>query len=60
MRWWRLPITGSVHGPGGRLSFGFARSGDLMMSLVRRTTTSTDTDKARSTLLSMVANHCKE
>ncbi|BAS79340.1 Os02g0570600, partial [Oryza sativa Japonica Group] len=22
-RWWRLPISGSVHGPGGRLSLGF-------------------------------------
>jgi hypothetical protein len=39
----------------GRLSFGFTTSRDL--SLERRTT-STDTDKARSNLLSMLVNKC--
>jgi len=54
-RWWRLPITGRVHGPGGRLCLGFAASSrDLSFE---RTTTSTDTDKTRSTLPSIEASY---
>ncbi|BAS88653.1 Os04g0338950, partial [Oryza sativa Japonica Group] len=48
--WWMLPISGSVHGPGGRLSLGFAAND--IISLETTTTNRMDAPMASTTLSS--------
>jgi hypothetical protein len=54
-RWWRLPITGSVHGPGGRFSLGLlvARYTSLEMVTMETTDTARASSSSCSSLSSM-------